>query len=201
MRRSFRVFACLLLISCTSLPERPPVANPTETWIARKQVLAALEQWRLSGRLVVATEEDAWHVKIHWEQKKDAYTIDLMGPLGSGQVRLLGSGKGVILHTEEGIHFAHDPELLLYQHSGIRVPVFNLRYWILGISSPGAQGKEQLDAYGRLKKLTQGDWDILFKQYVFVEGIELPDKLFLNKDGLKIKLAIDSWTLSYPNAN
>ena len=194
MRCILCLLICFWLAGCTTIPERPPVANPKAVWQERKQILTGLDNWHLTGRLSVANEEESWHVKLRWQQKQDAYNIDLNGPFGAGKMRLAGNSNGVVLHTKEGMYFADTPETLLSQHTGVTMPVSKLRYWILGIPSPTEQGNQQLDAYGRLKQLNQAGWDILLRRYVMANRAEVPNKLFMHKDDIEVRLVVEQWT-------
>ena len=55
--------------------------------------------------------------------------------------------------------------------------------------------KQNLDEYGRLALLQQDDWRVRFKRYNNVEKHELPQKIFIERNGLKVKIFVDEWDL------
>ncbi|HEB87065.1 MAG TPA: outer membrane lipoprotein LolB [Gammaproteobacteria bacterium] len=194
---------CLLLAGCASVPPTPvppPVASPEITWQSRQVRLSALQSWRLSARVMVSNEEDAWQLNVIWQQQADHYEIWISGPLGMGKVRLQGSKDGVSLYDSDGrIYYAQEPDSLLLEHTGVFMPVTSLYYWIRGLPDPASGGVQvsQLDAWGRLVHLRQGDWSIDMKRYAQVDVLQLPDKLFIhNNKGVEVRMIVDKWNIS-----
>ena len=190
------LLALLLLTGCTTVAERKAVTDPAATWQSRQQSLRNLEHWQLKGRIAIINGVEAWHLNVNWQQKQADYFIQLSGPFGSGQVQLRGNEQGVILtDTEQQVFVASEAETLLYDHTGVRMPVNGLRYWILGLPGPASNSRTELDAYGRLAELQQNDWNIILRRYTTLGNLELPDKLSVSKQDLKVRLVVDSWEL------
>ncbi len=142
---------------------------------------------------------------MRWRQEGGNYDISLGSPLGQDVLQLQGDAQGVSLRTAQGTDFAADGETLLYRRLGLRLPVSGLRYWVLGLPDPaapvGAQDRE-VDGLGHLTRLRQSGWDIEFRRYGPVTTIDLPDKIFLTNQAvrLEVRLAVEQWELDRANA-
>lgn len=185
-----------LLSGCELLPvtEAPaPTADPQIAWAQHQSQLNSLEAWTLDGRISLRHGEEAWHASLHWQQIDSVYHINMFGPFGQGAVQLAGSPQSVILQHEGETVQSDDAEQLLRQQLGLQVPVNGLRYWAVGLAAPGSEYKEELDPAGRLEVLQQNGWRVRYRGYVAVKGLMLPGKIFLDHDGLDVRLVVDQW--------
>jgi outer membrane lipoprotein LolB len=188
----------LLMAGCSSAPPRPQPADVNAAWQQHRQTLAALSDWRITGRLGIQSGHEGWHAGLDWQQHNGDYTIRITAPLGQGSLLLQGNAAGVTLQTSDGETLSDvDPGQLLYSQLGWRVPVASLRYWVLGLPAPGP-AVETLDDYGRLSHLQQAGWEIEFLDYEQQQGVELPGKVFLSNHQAKVRLAIGEWRLAPP---
>ncbi|UCE88221.1 MAG: outer membrane lipoprotein LolB [Pseudomonadota bacterium] len=195
--RHFAALAALLLAGCATAPVSPPDAHSTAHWEARKQRLADLDRWQLTGRIAITNGYEAWQGKIRWDQQGEGYSIQLRGPLGSGQMQLTGSAREVVLRTADNqVFYSDSPEALLREHTGVSMPVRGLRYWVIGVPEPAlSHDKERIDAQGRLTELSQDDWRVQVRRYTVVQDVQLPDKLFIDKSDVSVKMVVDHWAL------
>jgi outer membrane lipoprotein LolB len=76
----------------------------------------------------------------------------------------------------------------------------SLRYWLLGVPDPASAAVETLSVDGlSLLAIEQGGWQVQVQDYArygntaFVAS--LPRRLSLQRDGVRVKLVIDQWTL------
>ncbi len=196
MRRLIVLPLILLMAGCAA-PLPVPPADPEIAWQTRQQDLTKVNDWRLHGRLAITRGSEAWHLKVNWRQKPEGYEIFLSGPFGAG-VKLVGNPRSVVLHdADHRAYYADKPELLLYAHTGVFMPVTGLRYWILGLPDPGKNhsNQTQLDAYGRLAELQQRDWRVRFRDYVEVKQYQLPERLFIKSEAedIEVRLVVDDW--------
>lgn len=194
MIRIISLLLALLLSACSTTPITPVADNTREQlWQLRQQQLQQLTHWQLSGRLAVQQAHEAWHMSLEWKQLGEGYTLNIIAPLGQGSMRLEGDPEQVTMSTDEGESFvSDDPELLLYQQLGWKVPISALRYWVLGLAAPGAQ-QHSLDEQGRLTRLQQAGWEIAFIDYRPQHGTELPRKVFVENHRAKVKLVVSRW--------
>ncbi len=206
MRRLLLLILPLALAACGPTP-RPDVVIPDPTlvngqreaaWREHRARLEPLKDWHLHGRLGVQRGGEGWSAGVEWRQFEGAYRIHLSGPMGQGGMLLEGDDERVSFSDGEGYrNVSHDPEALLEQELGWRMPVSALRYWVRGLPDPrAAVGRRLLDGQGRLLELEQSGWRVLFPRYRAVEGLELPTKLLLFHEQGEVRLVVGRWELN-----
>ena len=180
----------MLLGACATTAETYP------SWQARQSALSALRDWSVTGRLALTTEQEGWHVSLRWVQQGPAYRIDLLGPLGQGRVHIQGDAQAVSLQTADGrsLH-ATDPDQLLAQAVGVRLPLKGLLYWVRGLPDPNQRSTLMQDEQGRLSRLEQGGWIIDYLGYMPVANLELPKRIRAYQGELKVQVFINEWSL------
>ena len=189
------VLAFVLLTGCAVAPMTSPEA--TKAWTARQSALLKLTQWNAAGRIGVVNGPDGWHAGFQWAQQDSGYRIDLIGPLGQGRIRVEGDEQTVQIQTADGqTQTAPDPDALLEQAVGARLPVNGLRYWIRGLPEPGASPTLQTDAEGRLTRLEQNGWTIEYPAYAYAAplNLDLPERIIARRQDLSVKLIIEDWS-------
>jgi outer membrane lipoprotein LolB len=200
MRRLF-LFLVTLAVSTACTTTVPLSGGDDESWVQHQQQVSQLQYWTLNGRLAVNNGNESWHLDLFWQQQGDDYLIKLAGPLGAGQIKLHGNRDGVTLEDGENLpRFAVDADSLLYDNTGLKIPVMGMRFWVRGLPDPSmSNGHLNLFA-GRLKQLWQGGWQLQFRGYQQVNGTTLPQKLFMRRHDLDVRLVIDEWRLGLPSS-
>ena len=193
MSRFFLLVFAVLLSACSTVATLPTEdATPQQ----HQDSLKGFQHWFVSGRAAIQNGIESWHVNLLWLQQADDYQIRLFGPFGSGQVQLTGNaGRAELATSEDERYIARDADQLLYERTGVRMPVNELRHWLVGQHSPNGHDKARYDRHGRLISLQQGEWRVQYKAYVAVNGLVLPSKIFAQKDDLDVRLVIDEWQL------
>jgi len=195
--RALGFFIIMQLAACATVVEPDPVDDPDLEWFLRQSQLNKINFWNIKGRLAVINEPEVWHLSVSWKQQQQKYKIHLSGPFGAGAVLLTGDQTGVVIKSGDEITYARDAEQLLYQSTGIQIPIQNLFYWVRGLPNPEVQiSNQKIDPYGRLKELSQNDWTVRFKRYKKNNNIDLPSKVFIKKKSLDIRFVIESWSIS-----
>ncbi|HFD80194.1 MAG TPA: outer membrane lipoprotein LolB [Gammaproteobacteria bacterium] len=185
-----------LLGGCATAPTTVPPA-PEATWQAHRAAVAALQHWQARGRIAVRAGEEGWNAAFDWQQRGDSYLVRLRGPFGQGGVELRGDPRGVWLRRNgHPPVFATDPETLLVQQTGWRLPLSGLGAWLKGMPERGQDRELQWDSGGRLLRLQQRGWHIDYQGYGRIDGVDLPRKLKLKRDSLEVRLVIDRWQVS-----
>lgn len=184
------------LAGCAA-PQAPLEPMTPQQQAERHRQLQQIDSWRVKGRVAIVNGDEAWHLNVEWQQHNGDYLIDLWGPFGSGRVQLAGDAYGVrLIDSDQAIYYASDPDSLLYEHTGVRMPVSGLRYWIRGLVDPQYKASRlKHDAAGRLTAAQQNDWQITFTRYGQVNGLALPEKLSVERRDLRVKLVVDNWHL------
>ena len=185
--------AALLLAGCATEPRKPAAETPPVDH--RPEARRALVDWVAGGRVAILHGDESWHATLHWEQRGERYHIRLIAPLGQGSVALRGLPGAVMMEHEEGAVMAGDPETLLERHLGWRIPVTGLLHWVRGLPAPGGEPQRTDGADGLPARLLQDGWTIDFRRWGEHHGVALPEKLFMEADGLKVRLVIDRWQL------
>ena len=189
--------AALLLGACSTLQERAPVGNGDEgAWQAHLAQLTTLQGWELSGRAGFVDGKDSGSGSLDWTQRGDESSLDFRGPLGAGVVHIEGDARALHVKTSRGDDFVTtDPEGDLGARLHQPLPVFSLRYWVLGRPDPTDDFTKTTDARGELVSLDQLGWHVEYQEYAEVDGYSLPTRLTLQRDQIRIKLGVSDWTL------
>ena len=186
-----------LISACTTVIKPDAVDDPNLEWSERQSQLNQINHWKINGRLAITNKSEVWHISVNWKQEDQHYKIHLSGPFGAGAVQLSGDQTGVIIKTEDDTIFATDAEQLLYETTDIQIPIKNLFYWVRGLPNPESEISNLiLDPYGRLDKLSQNDWSIHFKRYKKANNIDLPSKVFIQRNSLDLRFVIEDWSIS-----
>jgi len=186
----------LQLSACTTVSTPGAVDDPDIEWSTRQSQLNKIQHWKINGRLAITNKAEVWHLSFNWQQQNENYKIHLSGPFGAGAVLLTGDDIGVIIKSGENTSYATDPEQLLYESTGVQIPLQHLFYWVRGLPNPDSEiSNQKLDSLGRLQKLSQNDWNIRFKRYSTTDKIALPSKIFIKNNQLDIRLVIEDWSL------
>ena len=157
--------------------------------------MEAIRSWDIEGRIAIRSYNEAVNANLRWQQDGDNYEIYLSGPFGSGAVHLTGVPGAVRLKTDGEDMVADNAETLLYQVTGLLVPIESLKYWIRGLPQPDGGGSQSLDPQGRLAQIQQDRWKVRFRAYADVSRQQLPVKVFVDNHQLSVRIVIDKWSL------
>lgn len=195
LRYAALIMSVLLLSACATRPAVSPSAEES-VWLDHQARVQSLGDWQVQGRVAVSREQEGWNANFDWRQRGEEYRIRLRGPFGQGAVELFGNAAGVWLkRKEQPTVYAHDAEALLEAETGWHLPLNGFGSWLRGLPGADAPATLDWDAEGRLRRLTQSDWEIDYRRYLVVEGLSLPDRLRMNRDSLLVKVVIDHWKL------
>lgn len=193
-RRGFLLLAVTMLAGC-ALPPRP-TSEILVRWERRHDRVSTITRFGFNGRLALRTDREALNAHVRWRQDEDEYRIRLGGPIGEAAFELARGPGGVELLDGDGVHHADAPEFLLRERLGWSFPLEGLRYWVLGITAPGAVvGRLDLDDEGRPSLLEQSGWRIVYRRYSEVGGLDLPKRLDFDRAELEARLVVDRWTI------
>ena len=190
----------MLLAGCGTLPEPFPSGRaPSESeamWQVHALALSRLRTWTMQGALVLRSGGDVSQVGLRWRQTRDAYFVRFTGPLGIGLFEVEGSGAGVEARFADGRRArAESPEALLDREVGWSVPFAGLRYWIVGAPAlDGALPKMELDGQGRLARLEQAGWTVIYERYGTLDGLALPERIRFSSESAEAKVVVRRWT-------
>jgi outer membrane lipoprotein LolB len=191
-----RLAAAAVLVLASGCAALPPAAV-TEDWPARRERLQALDRWTLNGRIAVAAGEDGFSGGFDWDQQGERADIALTGPMGSSAMDIHVEGEQAIVSIRGESVDAEDAEALFarYFGPGQKLPVEQMRYWLVGAPAPGAPHEEALAEQGRLASLAQSGWRVRYDRYAAVGTLALPARMELTTEGLRLRVAVSDWRL------
>jgi len=190
------ILSMMLLSSCVTLPASEAAGNQTLTWAQRAEQLDSIHQWTVQGAIGGSIPTKAWSASLRWQQIGHRFNINLFGPLGIGNVQLTGTPGASQLKTAQGKTLqAKNPDTLLYKATGWQLPVSNIYYWVRGLPVPNLPSSKQFDRYHHILKMQQQGWTIEYLRYTSINNIDVPSKIFLQNQQMKIRIVISQWQI------
>lgn len=130
--------------------------------------------------------------RLTWTHQNRSDRILLSSPLGYGLAEIDTTPEVSRLRTADGkARESTDPDALMEDVTGQRLPVSRLPAWLLGRS--GGNARIESDAHGRPARLFEDDWQI---DYIFDDEnpSSLPTRLTLTRNGeIELRLRIEEW--------
>ncbi|HXR02081.1 MAG TPA: lipoprotein insertase outer membrane protein LolB [Pseudomonas sp.] len=196
LRHVFAFSLIALLAGCAGITSHEAVQGKGDAskWRVNKEQLASLDGWQINGKVGIRAPKDSGSGTLFWLQRQDYYDIRLSGPLGRGAARLTGRPGAVSLEVaNQGRYEAADPETLLKDQLGWRLPVSHLVWWVRGLPAPESKSSLTLDSDSRLSNLEQDGWQIEYLSYTQQNGYWLPERMKLHGQDLDVTLVIKDW--------
>jgi outer membrane lipoprotein LolB len=186
----------LLIIGCATvlagcITTRPAPLPSATAWEQRVADLQKAQVWQLDGRAAVAVGTQGWQATLDWQQRAGSTEVHLSGPFGVGALVLKQSADGLSLN---GAPPSDAVLTQLQEKLGFELPLDHLRFWLLGVPDPSAAFELERNAQDRALHLTQSDWSIDYDRYMAVGGDSLPAHLVLQRDTVRVRIAVDHWT-------
>ena len=170
----------------------PRPSQSDRAWETRRVKLAKIERFTLKARISAGLLAPTGN--LIWKQDSDDYDLRVAGPFGMGAMSISGGKNRVEVQTSRERLRGPDPEALLHERLGWEFPVMHLRSWVVGMPAPGTKADVELDDAGRITRLQQDGWKLVYDDYVTNGKIDLPRKLVLSNPDVKIKVVVDEWS-------
>lgn len=204
MKLFWRLSGLLILTGCSILP-----TVTSEDWQSRftpqqherlRAHLSAVEhipQWQAQGRFAARNGDEAWTGHLLWKQQLDDYFVRLSGPLGQGGVMLEGDRESASIRLSRDRQFyADSANALIRQHTGLRLPVEELQYWLKGQPAPWMRyAVHALDEQGRVAELQQLGWKVSYARYRKIATVSLPGKVVMVHPEYQLRVVIRDWQI------
>ena len=130
--------------------------------------------------------------RLSWTHQNHSDRVLLSNPLGYGLAEIDTTPELSRLRTADGkTSESTDPDALMEEATGQRLPVSRLPAWLLGRS--GGAARIEADSHGRPARLFEDDWQI---DYSFDDDNphSLPARLTLTRNGeIELRLRIEEW--------
>jgi outer membrane lipoprotein LolB len=184
LRFTAALLAYGLLAGCASVPP--------EQQAARDQVRDFALEARFALRVSLPDKPpESSGGRLDWEHKNGRDRILIANPLGVGIAEIETSPTLSILRTGDGRHHeSSDPDTLIEQVTGQRLPIRQLPGWLLGRGDPAHIDN---DASGRPVRLAEAGWQV---DYVYPDSAPgaLPERVTLRRaDEIELRLRIEAW--------
>lgn len=165
-------------------------------WLERRDALRAIEDWRVEGRLALKTGKDGYNGTLSWEQFGTDVDFRFRGPFGFGGFRIHGDADKLRLKTSSGTEMLlNDPEADMRASFGWSIPVYSMRYWIVGVSDPAEPADEIVNDGGLLTALEQHGWSVTYDGYQEHGGFLFPRKVVMEQADVRIRMIAERWEL------
>lgn len=212
---SFYILVTLFMFGCVSKPKQV-------TSLANTSDIAALEQWRIKGKIAWITPQERTSAYINWEKNQASLSFVLTNVLGITLANMKYDGKVATLNADDKTYTDLSASRLIARTTGWQIPIANLQYWIKGITAPESEkvgGEESSDSSenliqdisfnedGTLKQFTHScracdTWQVTYVQYkswpLYEQSFRLPTSITLVNvyTQAQIKLRISQWSES-----
>jgi outer membrane lipoprotein LolB len=168
-----------------------PVLAPAP-WDQRSAELQHANAWQLDGRAAVAVGTQGWQASLNWHQRGTDTELHLAGPLGVGALVLTQTSQGISLNGAPPSDAVVEQ---LQDRLGFELPMDNLRYWLLGVPDPRSAFDMARNDQDRAQQLIQAGWTVNYDRYMTINGDWLPARVVLSREGVRVRIAVDHWTL------
>jgi outer membrane lipoprotein LolB len=190
-----------LIAGCAALTTEKTAVITIIAEPAPEMANAQSADFALVGRTSVKGGKESFSGGLQWQHSGSRDEILLLNPLGQTLAQIRRTPEGVHLATsEQENYYASDVESLTEQVLGWQLPLMGLQYWVRGMNSPATTAAIDKDLDGRVRAIRQDGWEIAYSSYFpsspsqTVQGqVGLPKLLLLRRNGLQIKLVIDTW--------
>ncbi|KGD72817.1 membrane protein [Tatumella morbirosei] len=193
-------FASLLLTACvTNAPQGPGKSPDSAQWKQHVSEVKQVTAFQTRGAFAYLSERQKVYARYNWQQTAgDRYRLLLTNPLGSTEMQLDTQGETVQLVDNTGKrYFSHDATKMISELTGMKIPLENLRQWMLGL--PGSASNYTLNDNYQLRTATYTQdgqtWKVTINAYRQDVKPALPADLEVTTGDLTIKLRMDSWKL------
>ena len=178
---------------------------PTLTVSEREAKLKAFKPWRALGSIAIDSDElGKFNASFAWNVDDQGFDIKVFGPLGIQAFQLSEDENGAQLTNRSGTSNGVNAEQLIKAALGTDVPISRMQLWVVGL--PGDATNIERDTSGRLGSMLVADgdtnvWKVDFTRYTLLEDMYLPRSVFVDGNGVAIKLSVSKWSRAMPVSN
>ena len=124
----------------------------------------------------------------------------MRGPLGAGGLALVTDGESIELADGAGQPLDGEAARAeLERRLGVKLPLAQLRYWMLGLPAPNPAGGGPVQfSTTPVPGFVQGGWGVSFEELKPQAGWNLPARLTATTSGARVRIVVDDWILPAP---
>jgi len=195
MRPSLAVLVCALLVTgCATTPVGGDVSG------TRTADPGQLTQWMAKGRIALSAQGEGGSGSFVWQQRSERTELTVRGPLGAGGLAVITDGETIELSDGAGRPLDGEAARAeLERRLGVKLPLAELRYWMLGVPAPDPSGGGPVQAStGSVPGFVQGGWVVSYEELKPQAGWSLPARLTATTSGARVRIVVDDWVLPAP---
>ena len=197
---------CLVLSACTTAPKGPEHAVNLTVQLEK---VAEVQKWQMRGKIAFRQGKEAVSLNLVWKNDFGDFDFRLTNFLGVSLVNLNVSEQKSVLVADGETYVDALPESLIYQVTGMLIPVESLLSWVKGLPLEG--DKFTLTEKGlvnTLESYCQGcrNWQVDYSNYGSVDvengkSVWLPHSITLTQNETpnmpltQLKIKIYQWNL------
>ena len=192
------LLAALLLSGCANIES----SQTNVEWQTHQQRLASISQYQSSGKLGYISPEQRQSLNFRWQHAPQSSQLRLTTFLGQTALNLKITPTGAVVDTyDDKTYTSTNAESLIYQLTGLTIPVEQLHDWLLGRpTSADGYLLNETNTLATLRKEINGQtWQLDYLNYkdVLVDGraLPLPQKLKLKQQDTSINIVISKWDI------
>jgi outer membrane lipoprotein LolB len=192
MKTILLLVGMLFLAGCAIFHPNPVFKHIS--WQERQARIQQNKDWVIHGALSITSNNKRDIVRFEWQQYQDNYTINILGPMNLNKAKIVGSASKVELcQSNNKCVKAKTAEQLLFNQFGWRLPVSNIRYWVLATPAPTKIKDACFDQYGHLTSFKQQGWEISYSEFRVIKNMDLPSVVELKNKNFLIKLKVKDY--------
>lgn len=195
MRPLLPVLACALLVTgCATTPVGGVASG------SRTADPGQLTQWMAKGRIALSALGEGGSGSFVWQQRSERTELTVRGPLGAGGLAVVTDGETIELADGSGQPLDGEAARAeLERRLGVKLPLAELRYWMLGVPAPGRSDSGPVQAStGSVPSFVQGGWVVSYEELKPQAGWSLPARLTATTNGARVRIVVDDWVLPAP---
>ena len=195
MRPLLAVLACALLATgCATVPVSGGAPG------SRTADPEQLTQWMAKGRIALSAQGEGGSGSFVWQQRSERTELTVRGPLGAGGLALVTDGETIELADGTGKPLDGEAARAeLERRLGVKLPLAELRYWMLGVPAPGRSDSAPVQAStGSVPGFVQGGWVVSYDEMKPQAGWSLPARLTATTSEARVRIVVDDWILPAP---
>lgn len=185
----------ICLASCMHLPKTAPITTHITI-----QTLPS--HWQINGKLAlkmprrIQSNELQTHVlRFNWQQQKNDFDLQLMGPLNIGLMSVIKRQQLTTLIIGDQRIESDNAEQLLSEQTNLPLPLNSLRFWLTGQASPDWPVKYFNNETEKTGFIQQG-WHVEYPKVMSDQQYSLPKKVIARHGQMKLSIVIYQWQFS-----
>lgn len=184
-----------MIIVCLSVFINACSSTPELAGLAELKHPAQIVTFELKGKMGIKAHQKSQSATLLWTQNADHYHLKLSSYFGVQVADIKGNNQSITIKADNQVYQSNDPETLIYNQLGWRIPLHKLANWVKGNHQgvvlskyPNEQVKSVL-----IRTSSTEEWQVDYLSYTPVGGLLLPNKIKCRYLNNTIILHITSW--------